>query len=72
MSISDQLREAIRKYGSLYAVARDSGVSESSLQRFMTHQRDIYLETADRLCELFGMHLTRPKRAKDRSPYRRN
>ncbi len=72
MSITDQLQAAIQNYGSLYAVARDSGVSYSSLQRFMTHQRDIYLETVDRLCELFEMHLTRPKRAKDRSPYRKN
>ena len=71
MSISDQLREAIRNYGSMYAVSRDSGVSESSLHRFMTHQRDLYLETVDRLCELFEMHLTRPKRCKDQSPYKR-
>ena len=62
MTISDQLRDAIRKYGSVYAVARDSGVSQSGLQRFVTEQRDLRLETADRLADFFGMRLTRPTR----------
>jgi len=61
MAVSEQLREAIQNYGSVYAVARDSGVSQSALQRFVTEERDLYLATADRLCEFFGMHLTRPK-----------
>jgi hypothetical protein len=64
MSLSDQLREAIRNYGSVYAVARDSGVSQPVLQRFVTDQRDMYLKTADRLAEFFEMKLTRPKRTK--------
>ena len=62
MSITEQLKEAIRNYGSQYAVARDSGVSQPSIQRFMVGERDLYLATADKLCEFFGMHLTRPKR----------
>jgi len=70
MSISTQLREAIRRYGSVYAVARDSGVSQPALQRFMTEERDLYLGTVDRLCEFFQMRLTRPK-GKDQSPFRR-
>ncbi len=60
MPISKQLKEAIRAYGTVYAVARDSGVPHSILQRFLAGQRGMYLETADRLCEFFGMHLTRP------------
>ena len=59
-SITDQLRAAIRGYGSIYAVARDSGIRQSMLQRFMTDGLDIRLQTADRLCEFFGMHLTGP------------
>ena len=62
MSISDQLRDAIRNYGSVNAVARDSGVSQSGLQRFVTEQRDLRLETAARLAEFFGMRLTQPTR----------
>ena len=64
MLISEQLRQAIRNYGSIYAVSRDSGVSQPALQRFVTQQRDMYLATADRLCEFFEMRLTRPKRRK--------
>ena len=61
----------IKNYGSLYAVARDTGVPWSVLYRFVSDKRDIYMETADRLCAFFEMRLTRPKRAKDRSPYKR-
>jgi len=60
MSITDQLQEAIEGYGSIYAVARDSGVSQPSIHRFMAGERDLRLATADTLCEFFGMHLTRP------------
>ncbi len=62
-----QLREAIRSYGSVYAVARDSGVSQSALQRFVTEERDIYLETADRLADFFDLELKpRTQRRKGR------
>lgn len=57
MTLSEQLREAIRTYGSVYAVARDSGVSQSVLQRFVTEERDVYLETADRLADFFELEL---------------
>ena len=60
MTISEQLRKAIQGYGSVYAVARDSGVSQAVLQRFVTEKRDLYLATVDVLCEFFGMHLTQP------------
>jgi len=71
MSITEQLRKAIENYGSTYAVSRDSGVNYSMLLRFISGKRDLRLETADRLCQFFGMHLTRPKRTKDKSPHRR-
>ena len=64
MTISEQLREAIAGYGTLYAVARDSGVSYAVLRRFMAEERDVYLATANVLCDFFGMHLTKPKTKK--------
>ena len=64
MSISDQLREAIDDYGTLYAVHRDSGVAWASLNRFMKGERDLYLETVDRLCDLFGLELAEATRSK--------
>lgn len=62
MSLTDQLRKAIRDYGSVYAVTRDSGVSQSVLQRFVTEERDLYLTTVDRLVEFFGMRISEPTR----------
>ena len=58
MTVSEQLREAIRNYYSVNRLAEDSGVSQSSLQRFMTEQRDLRLETVERLCEFLGLELT--------------
>ena len=71
LPVSDQLRTAIGAYGSVYAVARDSGVSQAVLHRFVREERDIYLATVDQLCDFFGMKLTRPKRNKDPSPWKR-
>ena len=64
MTLSEQLRAAIENSGlSVYRIAKDSGVPQQTLQRFVTGQRDIRLaQTADRLAEYFGMRLTAPKR----------
>lgn len=64
MAISEQLREAIRDSGlSVYRIAKDSGIPQQTLQRFLTDERDIRLgQTADKLAEFFGMKLTQPKR----------
>lgn len=68
MTVSEQIREAIEGYGSTYAVARDSGVAQSTLCRFMQRKRTLHMEAVDTLAEFFGMHLTRPttKQAKRR------
>jgi hypothetical protein len=58
--ISDQLKKAIEGYGSLYAVSRDSGVAYPILHHFMAGTRTLRLDTADSLCEFFGMRLTKP------------
>jgi plasmid maintenance system antidote protein VapI len=60
MKISERLREAIRRYDSVNSLAEDSGVSQSSLQRFVTEERGLTIENVDRLCEFFGLELTGP------------
>jgi len=63
MSLTQQLREAIAGSGvTLYRVAKDTGIPYAVVHRFANGERSINLETADRLAEFFGMHLTRPKR----------
>ena len=56
--IGSQLRQAIQDYGSMYAVARDSGVAQQKIQGFITDGRDIRLSTIEALCDFFGMRLT--------------
>ena len=66
MTLTEQLREMIQDYGTVYAVARDSGINQAVLQRFVTGERDMYLSTADKLAEFFEVRLTKPKRAKQK------
>ena len=57
MAISDELRNAIRKSGkSLTMLAKESGVPQPMLTRFMNGQ-DLRLATADKLCSYFGLEL---------------
>ena len=61
-SLGDQLRQAIKDSGlSVYAVAKGSGLSQASTQRFVTKERDLYLDSATRLAHFFGMELTAPR-----------
>lgn len=60
MAISDQLREAMQGYESINRVAVDSGISQPILHRFYHRERDLRLETADKLAAFFGMRLTKP------------
>ena len=59
-TVSDELRKAVKEYHSIYALARDSEVPESVLQRFANRQRGLTLATVDKLAVFFGMRLTRP------------
>ena len=62
MSVTEQLKEAIRGYGTVYRVAADTDVEQAALHRFMSGERGLHLSTVDKLCEFFGMKLTKPKR----------
>ena len=56
--LSEQLRGMIIDSGlSVYRVAKDSGVPQPVLHRFVAGERDMYLETADRLAAYFGVGL---------------
>ena len=60
--LADQLRQAVLDSGlSVYRIAKDSGVPQSALQRFITGHRDLRLETASKLAAYFGMRLTKPQ-----------
>lgn len=62
MSLTEQLRKAIHDSGlSLYRVAKATHTPYAAIHGFANRHRNIKLETADRLAELFGMKLTPPK-----------
>ena len=59
-TIVEQLRHAIAQSGgTMYAVAKGSGVSQSVVNRFMNGSRGISFETAATLCAYLGLDLTR-------------
>jgi len=64
MSLADQLRKAVTDSGlSVYRIAKDSGVSQAVLQRFIAGDRDnIRIDTADKLAKYFKMRLTPPQK----------
>lgn len=58
LSLPDFLKQSIRATGrSVNSLARDSGVSQPILQRFLAGKRGITLETAERLCAYLKLEL---------------
>jgi len=68
VTISDQVRRAIRECGmTRYELAKRTGVSQSTLSRFVLGQASLTLEKLDLLAGLIGLELTvRGKRGKQR------
>lgn len=59
MGLNDQMRRAVKRCGQTrYAIAKETGVSESTLSRFMASGKGLSLANADRLCEYLGLTLT--------------
>ncbi len=56
--LSEVLRLAVQGTSkSINAVAREAGVPQPVLQRFMSGQRSLTLESAERLCAYLGLGL---------------
>lgn len=57
-TISDQLRRAIAGSGlTVYMLAKRSGVNTAPIARFLTGERDLRLDTVDRLAPVLGLRL---------------
>jgi ribosome-binding protein aMBF1 (putative translation factor) len=57
-TLSKALREAIRTSGrSVYQIAKAANVSQIVVSRFLSGERDIRMEAADRLAEALGLKL---------------
>lgn len=58
LSLPESVKKAITATGkSVNAVAKESGVSQPILHRFLTGKRGITLETAERLCMYLKLEL---------------
>jgi plasmid maintenance system antidote protein VapI len=66
MSVSDQLKSAIRAYGTVYRLAQDSGIAQPVINRFVNGERDLKLATVDKLAQHLGLEL-KPRRAPRRA-----
>jgi plasmid maintenance system antidote protein VapI len=61
--LEKQIRAAIDKSGlSVYRLAKDSGVSQPVLCRFVNGKRGITLATASKLAEALGLKLVSKKK----------
>lgn len=58
-SLSNILKSAIKKSGkTVYRIAQESGVAHPVILRFLSGERDIRLETAEKLADTLGLRLT--------------
>jgi len=58
LSLADTIKQAILATGkSVNSVASQSGVSQPILHRFLTGQRGITLDTAERVCAYLKLEL---------------
>jgi DNA-binding phage protein len=61
-TISDQLKAAVKASGlTSYRVAKDAGITQIMLDRFMAGDGDLRLATAAKLCDALGLELCKRK-----------
>jgi hypothetical protein len=58
-SIAETLKDAIRQDSrSVYQIAKESGISQIVITRFLSGERDIRMATADKLARVLNLQLT--------------
>lgn len=66
VKLSDQVRRAVDASGlSRYRVAKEIGVAESTMSRFMSGQGGLSLANLDALADLLGLDIAAPRRPKE-------
>jgi plasmid maintenance system antidote protein VapI len=68
-TLADQLKQAVAATGkSVSAIARESGVPQPVLHRFVTGERGLLLDTADRLAAYLELELRAAPRENANEP----
>ena len=66
--LSDQIRQAIETCGvTRYRIAKETGISQPTLSRFMSGERGLTMKALDKLADFLGLNITtgkRPRRQK--------
>lgn len=61
-TIAAQLRAAVADSGlSQYRIAKETGISQPIITRFVNGDRDMSLENAGKLADFLGLHLVKRK-----------
>jgi transcriptional regulator with XRE-family HTH domain len=64
VSLSDEIRQAVDASGqSRYRIAKELGISESTMSRFMNRKGGLTLKLLDRLADLLGLHISVERKA---------
>ncbi len=62
---SEQLRRALNESGlTRYRIAKELGVSQATLSKFMSGQRGLSMAVVDRVCGLLGLIITKKPESK--------
>jgi transcriptional regulator with XRE-family HTH domain len=65
VSLSDELRKAIDTCGETrYRIAKETGIAQETLSRFMSGERGLPMKTLDKLAEYLDLHITSGRRKK--------
>ena len=62
LTLTDMLREHLRKAPSLRRISKETGVIRDSLQRFRDERQSLRLDHADKLAAYFGIQFKQTKR----------
>ena len=65
MMVSERVREAVETAeATRYRIARETGIEESALSRFLSGERGLPMEAIDTLAEYFGLELVLRRKQK--------
>ena len=65
--LSDQLRRAVETCGeTCYSISKATGITESTLSRFMTGERGLPMKTLDRLGDHLDLRIIKGKRTHEK------
>jgi transcriptional regulator with XRE-family HTH domain len=67
VGVIDKLRQAVRQASvSRYRIAKDIGISQAILSRFVNNKQGLSMENIDALCSYLGLELRPTKPTKGR------